>query len=174
MMTNKGDYILERPVRALALSASCCHSDPKQAIEQGREGKKGKENMTAKEEVTFFGKMFVGNQVPVGESKERYDGFLLDGETVVYEFKAIRDAMIFTDLRMMVIDPQGIRGKKVSLTSIPWKSITAFSVENSGTFDLDAELKVSGSGFGMCEIQFSKGTNMSDLQAFISAQVVGN
>ncbi|MYD91549.1 MAG: hypothetical protein F4Y08_14665 [Caldilineaceae bacterium SB0662_bin_9] len=40
---------------------------------------------------------------------------------------------------MIVIDPQGVRGKKVAINSIPWKSVTAFSRENAGTLDLDTE-----------------------------------
>ena len=74
---------------------------------------------------------------------------------------------------MIVIDPQGLRGKKVSLASIPWKSISAFSVENSGTFDLDAELKVCGSGFGVCELEFSKGTDMNAINELLNNQIFG-
>ena len=103
--------------------------------------------MENKKDANPFEKKFIGNPVPIGTSRDRYDGFLMEGEEVRREFKGLRDAMLFTDLRLVVIDPQGIRGKKVSIASIPWKSITAFSVENSGTFDLEAELKVCGSGF---------------------------
>ena len=120
---------------------------------------------------TLFDRKFVGNPVPIGTSRDRYDGFLMDGEEVRREFKGIRDAMLFTDLRMIVIDPQGVRGKKVSIASIPWKSIAAFSVENSGTFDLEAELKICGSGFGICEVEFTKGTDVRAVNAFINAKV---
>ncbi len=89
------------------------------------------------------------------------------------EFKGIRDALIFTQHRMMVLDPQGIRGKKVEITSIPWKSISAFSLENSGTFDLDAELKVTGSGFGIHELVFTKGTDVKEVNKFITNRVLG-
>ena len=129
--------------------------------------------MDSKKGAALFEKKFIGNPVPIGTSRDRYDGFLIDGEEVRREFKGVRDAMLFTDLRMVVIDPQGVRGKKVSIASIPWKSITAFSVENSGTFDLEAELKVCGSGFGICEVEFTKGTNVKAVNAFINAKVFG-
>ena len=74
---------------------------------------------------------------------------------------------------MAVIDPQGLRGKKVAIASIPWKSISTFSVENSGTFDLDAELKVCGSGFGICEVEFTKGTNVGAVNGFINTKIFG-
>ena len=121
----------------------------------------------------LFDKKFIGNPVDVGTSKERYQDFLMEGEEVRMEFKGIRDALVFTDVRMIVVDPQGLRGKKVAVTSIPWKSISAFSLENSGTFDLDAELKVCGSGFGICELQFTKGTDVKAVSRFMNAKILG-
>ena len=121
----------------------------------------------------LFEKMFIGDPVEIGTSKERYQDFLMEGEEVRMEFKGFRDALIFTDLRMAVIDPQGLRGKKVAIASIPWKSISAFSVENSGTFDMDAELKVCGSGFGICEVEFTKGTDVRAVNRFINTKVFG-
>ena len=87
------------------------------------------------------------------------------------EYKGIRDAALFTDKRLIIIDPQGLRGKKVCITSIPWRSINAFSVENSGTFDLDAELKVCGSGFGVCELEFMKGTDIKKINEFLNDKI---
>ena len=43
---------------------------------------------------------------------------------------------------MIIVDKQGVTGKKVEYKSIPYKSISRFSVETSGHFDLDAELKI--------------------------------
>jgi Bacterial PH domain len=34
-------------------------------------------------------------------------------------------------------------GKKVEYQSVPYRSITRFSIETAGTFDLDAELKIT-------------------------------
>ena len=39
-----------------------------------------------------------------------------------------------------LVDKQGVTGRKVQYHSVPYKSITHFSVETAGTFDLDAEL----------------------------------
>jgi hypothetical protein len=54
----------------------------------------------------------------------------------------IRDTILFTDRRLILIDKQGITGKKTEYHSIPYRSITHFAVETAGTFDLDAELKI--------------------------------
>ena len=128
----------------------------------------------AEQAKTLFEKKFIGNPVEIGTSKERYQDFLMDGEEVRMEFKGIRDALVFTDIRMIVVDPQGLRGRKVSVASIPWKSVSAFSLENSGTFDLDAELKVCGSGFGICELQFTKGTDVKAVNKFVNTRIFGS
>ena len=122
-------------------------------------------------EKTLFDKKFIGNPVEIGKSADRYRDFLMKDEAVKMEFKGLRDALVFTDRRLMVIDPQGLRGKKVAVSSIPWQSVTAFSLENSGTLDLDAELKVCGSGFGICELEFTKGTDVKAVSTFINERV---
>jgi hypothetical protein len=47
-----------------------------------------------------------------------------------------------------MIDKQGFTGRKVEYLSIPYKSITAFSVESAGFLDRDAEIKLWISGRG--------------------------
>ncbi|MCI4171035.1 PH domain-containing protein, partial [Bacillus spizizenii] len=43
-------------------------------------------------------------------------------------------------------DKQGITGMKTEFQSIPYKSISRFSVETAGRFDLDSELNIWISG----------------------------
>ena len=75
-------------------------------------------------EKALFDKKFIGSPVEIGTSAGRYGAFLAEGETVRMEFKGLRDALVFTDRRLIVIDPQGLRGRKVAVSSIPWKSVT--------------------------------------------------
>jgi galactokinase len=119
----------------------------------------------------FMDKVFVGGPAPIGTFASRYDGFLATGETVEQEFKGMRDGMVFTNKRLMVINAQGLLGKKVEVTSFPWRSITAFSLENSGTIDLDAELKICGSGWGVCEVMMTKGTDVREVAQFINNRI---
>jgi len=117
--------------------------------------------------------LYVGQKVDIGTSKERYDGFLMPDEDVKMEFLAARDGAIFTDKRMIIFNPQGVRGKKVALTSILWKNVTAFEIENSGTFDLDAELKLWGSGFSGMQVQFARKTDVKAINQFICEHIMG-
>ncbi|ADK05301.1 MULTISPECIES: PH domain-containing protein [Bacillus cereus group] len=77
------------------------------------------------------------------ESVERdLEKIMLDDEKVEHVYKLIRDLIVFTNRRLILVDKQGISGKKTEYHSIPYKSITQFSIETAGHFDLDAELKI--------------------------------
>lgn len=94
------------------------------------------------------------------------------GEVVEHAYQLVRDLFLFTDRRLILIDKQGISGKKVDYTSIPYKSITRFSVETAGTFDLDAELKIWTSGVSEpIGKQFSKQVDIYEVQAVLAQYV---
>ncbi len=46
---------------------------------------------------------------------------LLDDEKIIMAFKAGRDISLFTNLRVMTIDVQGLSGQKIQYTSVPYK-----------------------------------------------------
>ncbi|WP_298248119.1 PH domain-containing protein [uncultured Christiangramia sp.] len=74
--------------------------------------------------------------------QEKYGKLLIDSEEVIAGFKIIRDTFIFTNKRLIIVDVQGLTGSKIEYFSVLYKSITRFSVETAGSFDLDAELKI--------------------------------
>ena len=74
--------------------------------------------------------------------ENEYSKLLIDEEKIELGFKLIRDTFIFTNKRLIMIDVQGITGNKLEYFSVPYKSISRFSIESAGTFDLDAELKI--------------------------------
>ena len=120
----------------------------------------------------FMGKVYVGRLVKVGSLKERYDWLLLEDEIVEAEFQGIRDSMIWTNYRMLVSNAQGLSGKKVEFASFAWRAITAFSLENSGSIDLDAELKICGHGWGVCEVQLARGTPLDEMARYLGKRVL--
>lgn len=91
---------------------------------------------------------------------------LITGESVSLAFKLVRDLIVFTDFRLILVDKQGMTGKKVEYKSIPYRSISRFSVETSGHFDLDAELKIwiSSAELPAETIQFRKDKNIVAVQ----------
>ena len=105
---------------------------------------------------------------PVGAQQE-YARLLGQDERVYAAYLLIRDTILFTDRRLILIDKQGITGKKVEYHSIPYKSITHFAVETAGHFDLDAELKIwISSNPQPLEKTFTKGVDIYEVQALLT------
>ena len=88
--------------------------------------------------------------------------------------KIIRDTFIFTSKRLILVDVQGITGSKTEYKSITYKSISRFSVETSGTFDLDAELKIWISSEAQPSIkkQFNKSVNVYEVQKVLAHHIL--
>ena len=64
-------------------------------------------------------------------------------ETVELAFRGRRDMILFTGKRLIFVDIQGFMGmgKKVEYISIPWKTVSAFSVRSAGSMlDKDSEM----------------------------------
>lgn len=93
---------------------------------------------------------------------------LLPGERVISSFKALRDGVVFTDKRVIAVNVQGITGKKIDYTSLPYSKIVAFSVETAGTFDLDSELEMYFSGLGKVKLEFTGETNLVEISRLIA------
>lgn len=86
------------------------------------------------------------SEVDAKELQKDLDALLITGEQVVRAFRIVRDLFIFTDRRLVLVDKQGMTGKKAEYHSIPYKSISHFTVETAGTFDMDSEMKIFISG----------------------------
>ncbi|MBU5364840.1 PH domain-containing protein [Enterococcus devriesei] len=99
---------------------------------------------------------------------------LVPGEKVSLAFKLVRDLIVFTDFRLILVDKQGVTGKKVEYKSIPYHSISRFSVETSGHFDLDAELKIwiSSAELPAETLQFRKDKNIVAVQKALAAALI--
>lgn len=69
------------------------------------------------------------------ESVERdLEKIMLDDEKVEHAYKLIRDLIVFTNRRLILVDKQGVTGKKTEYHSIPYKSITQYSIRNGWAF----------------------------------------
>lgn len=118
----------------------------------------------------------LGNASSVSQ-EELYKNFgqlLVDQEVIELGFVLIRDTFMFTNKRLIIVDKQGITGRKVEYLSIAYKSISRFSIETGGTFDLDAELKiwVSGEQQPSIQKQFNKSVNVYEVQKVLASYVL--
>lgn len=112
------------------------------------------------------------SKVDVTAIAQEYAQILGPGESIEHAYKLVRDMFIFTNFRLILVDKQGMTGKKVEYLSIPYKSVIRFAVETAGTFDLDAELKLWTSGMVQpVSKQFNKAVNIYEVQALLAKYV---
>ena len=104
--------------------------------------------------------------------REDFHKFMIDGESIFAAFKSIRDQVVFTNKRIIAANVQGITGSKVDYTSLPYSKIQAFSVESSGTLDLDCEIEVYVSELGMARFEISGSFDLIQFNQYISQYVL--
>ena len=80
------------------------------------------------------------SEISPEEAKEELQNVLVEDEEVEASFILIRDLIVFTSLRLLLVDKQGITGKRTEYLSIPYQSIYQFSITTAGHFDIDSEL----------------------------------
>ncbi|MBP2143541.1 hypothetical protein J2127_000696 [Methanococcus voltae] len=104
--------------------------------------------MTNVVKLGFFGKDNKGNENPF------FKEFLLDGEEILCSFKGLRDELVFTPSRIIMMNAQGLTGKKKEFRFFQYSKINSYAIQNSGTFDLDSEIKLV---IGSVEYEFGLG-----------------
>ena len=113
----------------------------------------------------------IGNsgQSSVEEARKAMGDILLEPEEIKLAFKSVRDFYVFTDWRIVFVDIQGLTGRKVEYMSLPYRSITSFSIETAGTFDADAELRIWVTGHDApIEKSVNRKANVKDVQRAIA------
>ncbi len=113
------------------------------------------------------------SKIDAAEVQNEFSQVLAPGERVEHAYQLIRDYFVFTDKRLVLVDKQGLTGSKVEYHSIPYKSITHFSVETGGHFDLDAELKIWISSTELpVTKKFNKKLSIYEVQSVLASYVL--
>ncbi|MCC2673988.1 MAG: hypothetical protein K0R58_935 [Ramlibacter sp.] len=121
----------------------------------------------------FDGMLGNASKIDPAKIQHEFAQILAPGESVQHAYQLIRDFLVFTDKRFVLVDKQGMTGSKVEYHSIPYRSITHFSVETAGTFDLEAELKIWISGSPVpIQKQFNKKLSIYEVQAVLASYVL--
>jgi len=119
------------------------------------------------------GLMGKASKIDAAKIQTEFSQILAPGEVVEHAYQLIRDYFVFTNRRFVLVDKQGLTGSKVEYHSIPYRSITHFSIETSGTFDLDAELKIWIAGTPVpVQKQFNKKLSIYEVQAVLASYVL--
>ncbi|APS40514.1 PH domain-containing protein [Salegentibacter agarivorans] len=118
----------------------------------------------------------MGNAASISKEEldKKYGRLLTETEEIELGFSLLRDIFMFTNKRLILIDIQGLTGKKQEYLSLPYRHISRFSLETAGTFDLDAELKIWISSENVPSVckRFNKSIDIYAVQRYLAGKVI--
>lgn len=104
------------------------------------------------------------SEVDAEKLEQEFEGLLVPGENIECAFHLFRDLTVFTNLRLILVDKQGLTGKKREYVCIPYKSVDYFSIETAGRLDMDSEIKIwVKSRPDPIEMEFKRGGNILEV-----------
>lgn len=116
--------------------------------------------------------VFKLKQTDNNNGRKIVNDILINNEDIIAAFSSLRDKLIFTSKRIICVNTQGITGKKIDYTSIPYSKIQTYSIETASTFDLDAEIDIVVSAIGTMRFELSSDTDIRSICKSISEQIL--
>lgn len=98
--------------------------------------------------------------------------FFVVGEEVVAAFETIRDQVVFTNKRVLVVNVQGITGKKIAYLSYPYSKVQYFGIETAGVLDIDSELILAFNDGSSLSFDFKTNVDILGISRTISQFVL--
>lgn len=111
-------------------------------------------------------------EISISQTRKEVLDFLVSGEEIEAAFSTIRDQVVFTNKRIIVVNVQGMTGKKVSYFSYPFSKVQYFAVETAGVIDLDSELNLYFNNGNVLHLEFKCRVNIRKICSFISNKVL--
>lgn len=151
------------------------------------------QNMTAGKSASW-GKLFnnplvqgiMGNmsEISVDDLQKNYGQYLFNDEHLTMGYQLIRDMVLFTNQRIILIDKQGATGKKQSFISIYLSSIVDVSMETAGFGFDDSEITITylsnvyqraySESYHKKKFEFPKSTDILPLYRMLGSIVLQN
>ena len=116
--------------------------------------------------------------------EQEYGKYLFEGETIETGYQLIRDAIVFTNERILFVDKQGTTGKKTSFKSIYLMNIVDVEMETAGFGFDDSEItitylknvkrKAHAESFEMRKFEFPKTIDILPLYKYLGTLALNN
>ena len=98
---------------------------------------------------------------------------LTEGEEILQCYKTVRDQAALTNKRIIIMDKQGITGKKIELYSLPYRSIDMWSSENVGKlYDINSELELWTKA-GHFKLKLNKDCDIREFDKILCKAILG-
>ena len=120
------------------------------------------------------GMLGTASEADAGKVEKQIQSIMVDGESIEQAYQLVRDMIVLTNKRIVLIDKQGVTGRKTEYLSIPYRSIVRYSIESAGTFELDSDLKLwLSSTAEPLTFDFRKNAHVADIVKIITRHTCG-
>jgi len=111
-------------------------------------------------------------EMSVTQVRPEVNSLLVSDEEIIQCFKTIRDQVIFTNKRVLVVNVKGATGKKVAYFSYPYSKVQYFGVETAGLLDIDSELILAFNDGNRLQFDFKAQVDIARICSIISSFVL--
>ena len=98
--------------------------------------------------------------------------FYIDGEETIACYQAVRDYVVFTNKRLIVVDVKGLTGTKKDYSCFPYYKIQAFSIKTAGILDIDSDVEIVFTGLGTIHLEFTTKTDVGKILKLIGERTL--
>ncbi len=110
--------------------------------------------------------------IPENEIRNEVFDLMKKDENVIQAFQTVRDQVVFTDKRVLVVNVQGITGKKISYFSYPYAKVQYFGIETAGFLDIDSELVIVFANGAHIQFDFKTNVDIKKICSYISDYIL--
>ena len=110
--------------------------------------------------------------IGINQTRPVVNELLLQDEKILSVYQTVRDQVVFTDKRIIVINVQGLTGKKTAYMSYPYSRIQNFAVQTAGVLDIDCELLIFFVNGLALQFDFRAGVDIKSISHFIASHVL--
>lgn len=122
--------------------------------------------------ILFDANVFNLKEIRFDDIRKEVFSLFVQGERAEMAFMTVRDQVVFTNKRIMVVNVQGIVGKKISYLSYPYSKIQFYGIETAGVMDIDSELILSFSNGAYLQFDFKTAVDIRRINGLISQYVL--
>ena len=102
-----------------------------------------------------------------GEVPDEVSEVLIDGEEVFRCYEGGNDAVVFTDMRLIVKDT---KLQKTEVISVPYSSVLVWSSENAGRMDKNSEITLWTEAEKI-KVNLAPGTDIRAIDRFLALKI---
>jgi hypothetical protein len=95
---------------------------------------------------------------------------LVEDEQLIGVYKTVRDQVVFTNMRVITAEVEGVTGKRQEIFSLPYSNIQYFGIQTVGFAELipDAELALFFNNGLKASFEFHGSSNILEIGRMIS------